>query len=429
MSTGIYGLERLRRQPAAVLGAGVSGSGAGTLLRSLDWEYEIFDEQSRAFGWTEAQACSVVVFSPGFPKDHPWLELARKAGKLLLGEVDFASAFWPGRIVAVTGTNGKTTLVKFLELLLKDADRQVCIGGNVGNSFAEVVAKNPEPNCTAILELSSFQTESLKILRPDSVIWTNFDEDHLDRHHDMSSYFKAKACLVERLRGDCFLSGVSVLEYSDAKNLKLAREPMVVVREEAEKLKIPLSSPFSSYPQRENLALAMAFAEEEKISMKVFRDTMEKFHGEPHRLERVASFGNATFWNDSKATNFSATLAACKSFVEKPFWIGGGQSKGGDLERFARRMAELVSKAYLIGETGPELRRMLSSLGLPCLSYGDLAKATRAAFVDAKKFTDILFSPGFSSFDSFPNYAARGKSFIDVVLRLKNNARASTALS
>ena len=429
MSTGICDLERLRGQPAAVLGAGVSGSGAGTLLRSLDWEYEIFDEQSRAFGWTEAQACSVVVFSPGFPKDHPWFELARKAGKLLLGEVDFASAFWPGRIVAVTGTNGKTTLVKFLELLLKDANRQVCIGGNVGNSFAEVVAKNPEPNCTAILELSSFQTESLQILRPDAVIWTNFDEDHLDRHHDMSSYFKAKARLVERLRGDCFLSGVSVLEYSDAKNLKLARKPRVVLREEIEQLMIPGSSVFSTFPQRENLALAMAFAEEAEVPMDVFLGAMKKFRGEPHRLERVARVGNATFWNDSKATNFSATLAACKSFVEKPFWIGGGKSKGGDLEKFAGRMADLVSKAYLIGETGPKLRKMLSSLGLPCLFFGDLSKATRAAFKDAKKITDVLFSPGFSSFDSFPSYAARGKSFIDVVLRLKNNARASTALS
>ena len=429
MSGRTFDWEELRRKPAAILGAGVSGSGAGTLLGSMNWEYATFDEQSRAFGWAEAQACSVVVVSPGFAVAHPWVKLAHKAGVETFGEVDFASAFWSGRVVAVTGTNGKTTLVHFLARLLKQSGRVAYVAGNVGKSFAELVAESSKEDATAVLELSSFQTETLKILRPDSVIWSNLDEDHLDRHGDFASYFQAKARLVDRLANGFFISGASVLAACRSLGMSLSSKPFVALRQDAEKISLPAGSPFRTFPQKENLAIAMAFAEEEGISDNDFEHALQGFRGAPHRLEQVTKVGQATFWNDSKATNFSAALAACRNLDCKPFWIGGGQSKGGNLEVFGKRLKNLVSRAYLIGETGPTLGKILSSIGLRALVFNDLAKAVGAAFDDVCEATDVLFSPGFASFDAYSNYASRGKSFVDIVLRLKNPVRRRNAVT
>jgi UDP-N-acetylmuramoylalanine--D-glutamate ligase len=199
--------HELRRKPVAILGAGVSGRGVEKLLHSLDWEYATFDQQSRAFGWTEAKACSVAVVSPGFAPDHSWIEIAKKAGMTVLGEADFASAFWPGKIVAVTGTNGKTTLVRFLAKLFNETNRSAVATGNIGYSFSDLVAERRDSSVTAMLELSSFQTENLRLLQPDAVIWTNVAEDHLDRHSDMPSYIRAKSHLVDRLESGPFLAG------------------------------------------------------------------------------------------------------------------------------------------------------------------------------------------------------------------------------
>jgi UDP-N-acetylmuramoylalanine--D-glutamate ligase len=153
---------------------------------------------------------------------------------------------------------------------------------------------------------------------------------------------------------------------------------------------------------------------------------LDGFVGEPHRLEKVATVGNATFWNDSKATNFSAALAACRHFAGKAFWIGGGQSKGADEEAFAYRFHKLVARAYLVGETGPSLGKRLSALGLPTKIFGELAQAVKAAFEDVREATDILFSPGFSSFDTYSDYSERGKTFVRYVLQLKDSTRMRT---
>lgn len=417
----------LRRKPAAILGAGVSGDGAGTLLRALEWEYQTYDERGRAFGLAEAQACSVVVVSPGFEVDHPWLVHAREAGVEIFGEADFASAFWPGPVVAVTGTNGKTTLARFIERLLREAGRPARALGNVGESFSAAAAEKPEPDETAVLELSSFQTETLRLLRPDAVVWTNFAEDHLDRHRDLSDYFRAKARLVEALpEGGTFLAGASVRESAEALGLALARSPLVARAEEAEGTELPAFSPFRALPQRETLALGLAFAREAGIGGEAVKKALAEFRGDPHRMEKVATVGRTTFWNDSKATNFAAALAACRHFAGKALWIGGGKDKGGDLAGFARRLRELVAGAYLVGETGPALGKLLAAMGSPVTICENLAKAVKAAYDDARDASDVLFSPGFASLDSFSGYEERGKTFVDLVLNLKSPARGRT---
>lgn len=420
--------QQLRRKPVAIFGAGVSGRGVEKLLRSLDWEYATFDQQSRAFGWTEAKACSVAVVSPGFAPDHSWVEIANKAGAIVLGEADFASVFWPGKIVAVTGTNGKTSLVRFLSKLFNETHRPAVATGNIGYPFSDLVAEKRGREITAILELSSFQTENLRLLQPDAVIWTNIEEDHLDRHGDMASYIRAKGQLVERLKSGPFLAGVSVLESVRQTGVTLSCQPKTIFREDANRISVPERSPFATFPQRENLALALAFANSQGISDETVIKVLEDFIGEPHRLEKVTTVGKATFWNDSKATNFSAALAACRNFAGKVFWIGGGQSKGADEEAFAYSLHKLVARAYLIGDTGPSLAKRLSSLGLPSKVFGELAQAVKVSFEDVREATDILFSPGFASFDAYSDYSERGKTFGRYVFQLNDHPHRRTSI-
>ena len=143
------------------------------------------------------------------------------------------------------------------------------------------------------------------------------------------------------------------------------------------------------------------------------------YQPEPHRLQKLETIGKATFWNDSKSTNLSSTLSACKNFSGNLFWIGGGRKKGGLIEEFAQKIKPFVNRAFLIGETGETLTRIFKKDQLPATFCESLELAIKKAFSKVTKKTNILFSPGFASFDSFSDYADRGNSFINHVLDLK----------
>ena len=192
--------ERIKyalRCPIAVFGDGVSGRAAARLARSFGAQVEIFEENGALFGPREAEWAKVVVSSPGFSKDHPWLALARKSGCAVVGELDFASIAWPGEIIAVTGSNGKTTVTEFLTKVLREADNEAVATGNIGHPLSAAALENASSSTVAVCEVSSFQAESLEFLRPSSVLWTSFSEDHLDRHADLHEYFEAKANLAK----------------------------------------------------------------------------------------------------------------------------------------------------------------------------------------------------------------------------------------
>ena len=195
-------LAPLVARPVAVFGAGVSGLGACALAGAMGAAHAVYDEKGSAFTAASAAGHRLVVFSPGFRPDHPWLALARAAGCACLGEIDFASLAWRGRIVAVTGTNGKTTLTEFLAHGLRGVGRKAVVAGNVGRSFAGIAAGEgaDSRDTTAVCEVSSFQAETLVHLRADATLWTNFAEDHLERPAGMGDYFAAKAVLAGRSR-------------------------------------------------------------------------------------------------------------------------------------------------------------------------------------------------------------------------------------
>lgn len=426
MSPASADLPDWRDGPVAVLGCGVSGQGAGALLRSRGAWVNFFDERggngvSADFDQRAAEAHDLVVYSPGFPPDHPWLARARAAGARVLGELDFASIYWPGAVVAVTGTNGKTTLTEFLVHALTRAGADAFAAGNVGRPLSRFF----EDGChtgVAVCEVSSFQAESLESLSPQAVLWTNFAEDHLERHGSMERYFAAKWRLVERLRRPCLLVGASVAEWAERLGYDLPGHTVVV----DERLAPPPDSVFASGPQRENYAIAWAYWERERHDPAILEAAARDFTLSPHRLQFVAERAGTRCWDDSKATNFAAAEAALASMQGPVLWIAGGKDKGGDLNAFAARVAPRVNAAFLMGETACALGRALSTHGVPTRTFASLEEAVAAAAIEAKPGANILLSPGFASLDQFSGYAERGERFARAVLSLKQDQAEAT---
>jgi len=414
--------------PVAVLGGGVSGMGALELLARVGGEGVLFDEKLSEngvvnnFGPEEAAKMPLAVYSPGFPPGHPWLHVAREAGGICLSELDFGAAYWPGALIAVTGTNGKTTLVEFLAHALRTIGRDAMATGNVGFPLSRLAAETfaggeNGAERVAVCEVSSFQAETLRHLEADSTIWTNFAEDHLERHGSMEAYFAAKWKLVERTRPGGALLGESAWRFAERLGFAVAEESRVF--SEGKQADCRLSGTvFATPPQKENFLMAEAWWRREGLPEDALFEAARSFKTGRHRLELVATIDGVAWWNDSKATNFHAVEAALGSFPGAVILIAGGRSKGGDLEGFARRIAPRVRLAFLIGETAPALSSAMRSAAVDHVVCRDLAEAVRKASVAARPADQVLLSPGFSSFDMFRDYQDRGNRFTALVNNL-----------
>jgi len=416
------------RRPVAVFGMGVSGKAVLSCLANHGVRCVSYDEKPDSvfgvrhiFGDREALLHDLVVYSPGFTQDHPWLKAARAANVLCLGEMDFAALFWHGVILAVTGTNGKTTLTDFLAAAVRRNGGEAVAVGNIGQPLSCVPELSESKGSVAVCEVSSFQAEGLHYFRPQAVLWTNFEEDHLDRYPDMKTYFAAKWNLVERLGRPRLIIGEQVEQWAHKLGYILPSFAQVVRRSEGAHL-IPPESFFTTYPQQENYLIARAYWLSEGLPVSVLEETARRFSLRKHRLAKVADIDGTAFWNDSKGTNFHAVEAALRTFDKPVLWLGGGKCKGGDLRAFAARIAPQVKEAFLIGDTGPELLGHFQALGKKARLFSSLEAATAAAHATAKSGDVVLFSPGFSSFDMFANYAERGLCFETYVLGLKQSA-------
>ncbi|MEI7602911.1 MAG: UDP-N-acetylmuramoyl-L-alanine--D-glutamate ligase [Opitutae bacterium] len=409
-------------RPAAILGSGVSGRAVADALSLAGFASVIYDEkgENRQFGPDEAGRHDLLIYSPGFAQSHPWLLAARRAGLHCLSELDFGAIMWCGASIAITGTNGKTTLTEFLSFAHKRAGLNAIACGNVGLPITALSNTSSNAAFLAVVEVSSFQGEDLRHFTPEVVLWTNFDEDHLDRHGDLESYFRAKFKLIERMiPGGILIVGESVVTHAEKFGISLPPETVVATRDEVNG-KIPTGSIFESWPQRENWSLAVKYWQAKGIPIRILEESAKLFRAAPHRLKKVAEARGVEFWNDSKGTNFHAVYAALAQFDIPVRWIGGGKWKGGDLKRFAEQVSPKIESAYLIGETAPDLLKTFEALGKPARIYNSLQDAVVAAAKDAHGPMAILLSPGFSSFDQFAGYAERGVVFERAAVALSN---------
>jgi UDP-N-acetylmuramoylalanine--D-glutamate ligase len=399
----------------------VSGQGVLSLLAALGATGQLYDEfadtAAKTFAPPTAAGHGLVIFSPGFPPNHPWLETARAAGCVCLGELDFASLFWPGELLAITGTNGKTTLTEFLTHALTLAGRRAHMTGNVGYPFSRLVVEQAGRVDIAVCEVSSFQAETLQYLRPNAAFWTNFAEDHLERHPGMDAYFAAKGRLLARTPSGAVFVGSSVQKYAQQTGHALPASWAIATEGQQADTRLA-GTVFRTYPQLENFLLALAWWRYAGLPEDKLYAAARGFQLGAHRFAKVGERRGVTFWNDSKATNFHAVEAALATFAAPVLWIGGGKSKGGDLAGFVGRIAARIRHAFLIGETQPALAGFCRAQRVPFTLCGNLEEAVRSAFAGAASGDHILLSPGFASFDMFRGYDDRGRQFESIVEKL-----------
>ena len=417
--------------PVAVLGNGISGRAAKDLLHKKSQAQDMFDEKGKCFAQENARKCSLVVCSPGFSPDHPWIKLAKEEGKTIISELDLGICYSMERsLVGITGTNGKTSLATILNHVANQVGYSSMTLGNIGYPLTRAVADKGTNGKIIFLETSSFQATQSSCLCTDSLLWTNFTPDHLDYHKSEKEYFLAKL----KLANDCkdasnVWVGESVI--SSAQRLGVSLNPDFKVVRSLTKQEIPrnLNSCFKSIPQLENLAFAIQWFDYLGISRNHFFEALDGYQLEPHRLQKIDCVNQVSFWNDSKSTNLASVLAACRSFSEKIIWIGGGKNKGQDANDFAKFLAPFLYRAYLIGEMSSAVNECLARRGIQSVSCKSLKDALHQAFQSATHKQNILFSPGFSSFDMFLNYAERGKTFKSLVFDLKRSTQETTNLN
>lgn len=419
-------IEPLLSTPVAVIGHGVSGQAIGGLVSRIGAHCTYYDAKSRSaiheFTAEVASKHKLVIFSPGFEIDHPWLETARKAGCVVMGEMEFGARFWKGKLYCVTGSNGKTTTTELLVSSFNAAGTAAFGVGNIGRPLSDIALRAECEGKIAVCETSSFQSESADKLRIDGLIWLNLYDNHLDRHGSMKAYFAAKWKLVERLNSPVLVVGESVAKFADEFGYKLPSYTRVVGPKSFESWPMPHTSAYYVRKQAENLLLVRSFWSELGLDSEILRKSAENLEPLPFRMNLLPGPDGITFWNDSKATNYAACFGALENFKDKVVWIGGDKNRDENPETLAAGLAPRVKVAILTGETALALRECLARRGVPVQCVSSLADAVLAARHAAQPGDNVLFSPAHSSHDAYRDYMERGRHFESIVARLGDPA-------
>jgi UDP-N-acetylmuramoylalanine--D-glutamate ligase len=343
-----------------------------------------------------------VIASPGIEIHAPILKAARARGIPVMGELELAYQFCrSARIIAVTGTNGKTTTTRLVGSLLKTYGHDPCVAGNIGRPFIEAVDEI-HPQTIVVLEVSSFQLETVHTFRPHVSVFLNFAANHLDRHRSLRDYFDAKCQILAHQTEHDFAVVSRHLAL-----LPTARPRVLYYEKTLPELKyLALSA-----HQRANLAAALTACRVLDPAVGPGRLDLSQALAIPHRVEFVGEVNRVRFYDDSKATNVAATLAALEMFDAPLVPILGGHHKGGDYSPLARAIArKRVERVVLIGEASTKILRTLHRVGFERVSLvRDLKEAV--ALAARHPGSVCLLSPACSSFDMFKNYEERGEAF------------------
>lgn len=394
----------------------------------------------------------LVVLSPGVPTDLPAVQATRRAGVKIISEVELAGWFLKGRMIGVTGSNGKTTTTTLIGELLKSLGEDVVVGGNIGNPLTGLVEKTSDRSWT-VAELSSFQLESIDRLRVHVAVVTNVTPDHLDRHASLEDYVRAKRRIFENQ------------DESDWAVLNATDETVVGMGSTAPSRKVYFSlggrntfaGPAAVYerdgvirstmferdvetnvialneiplPGRHNVenvmaALGATFCARGALAgdLAVLRDAIKSFKGVEHRIEFVAEIKGAKFYNDSKATNVDSTTKALESFDRNVILILGGKDKGSDYTVLAPLIRERVKLIVLLGAASGKIADQLT--GTAAMVRARTMEEVVSRSIEGSEAGDtVLFAPACASFDMFENYEHRGRVFKEEVRKRAREAGA-----
>jgi UDP-N-acetylmuramoylalanine--D-glutamate ligase len=428
----------LKRKGASVFVSDIGSIADGHRAR-LEQAGIAFEERGHT---DRAMEGDLLVLSPGVPSDAPIVRAWKNAGKQVVAEIEVASWYCKSRIIAVTGSNGKTTVVTWLADVWKRAGRAHLLAGNVGTAFSEVVEQT-SPDVDLILEVSSFQLDHIDRFRARVAVLLNITPDHLNRYHNQfEEYIASKMQLPgHQTRDDVLIYG-----YDDP-----------VVKRQVEKLAsqpdAPASLPFSSevevpgiflrngmiriktdqydeevlpmkqlaLPGKHNLrnGLAVALAARIcEIDKGPIRESLSGFEGVPHRLQKVRDLDGVAWYNDSKATNVNAVWYALTSFNRPVILIMGGRDKGNDYSELATEIRKKVKLIVAIGEGKEAIRGQLQGIA-PVIWFADsMQDAVQKCYMKAERGDVVLLSPACASFDMFESYEDRGLRFIQSVMTL-----------
>jgi len=374
----------------------------------------------------------LIVVSPGVPVDAPPLVQARSVGESVIGEIEFAAQFLLGPIVAITGSNGKTTTTTLAGEILTAAGFSALVGGNIGTPAISLVER-AKPETVIVLEVSSFQLETIQTFRPKVAVVLNVTPDHLDRHRTFEVYVDAKARIFENQQGSDFAAlnaddptcvaigartRAQVFWFSRQKEVQQGawvREGNILFRDGSGQREIMLVDeiPLKGAHNLENVLAAVCAGALMGCAPEKIRQAVRDFKAVEHRLEFVATINGVDYYNDSKATNVDATIKALESFSANIHLILGGKDKGSDYTVLNELLRQRAKRVYTIGAAAAKIESQIKNVEV--VHAETLENAIRKAHSAAQPGDVVLLAPACASFDQFKNYEQRGQVFKEIV--------------
>ena len=451
-------MMELKNKRVLVVGLGKSGLSAAMFLREQGARVTVSDTRSAVALAKEIPALleagimvesgghglltfrrqDLIVVSPGVPMDTPEVKQVVAFGLPVIGELELASRYLQGRVVAITGSNGKTTTTTLVGKIFADAGVPTLVGGNIGLPVIDLVAKSG-PETVSVLEVSSFQLETVVEFHPWIAVVLNITPDHLDRHGSFESYAAAKARITQRQTVDDFLvlnaedkaaqmvalkTKAQVFWFSGRRPIKQGAfvhgESILFIPREGAKAEpvMPIGDiHLKGSHNVENVLAAVCAARLAKIPAESIRASVAGFAAVEHRLELVKIVNGVEFYNDSKATNVDAAMKAVASFAGGIHLILGGKDKDSDYGSMSGMLKERVKIVYTIGSAAEKIERELQGV-VKIVSAETLQVAVAKAAKAAAIGDVVLLSPACSSFDQFENYEQRGRVFRQLVNEL-----------
>lgn len=450
----------LKEKRFLVAGTGRSGIAAAELLKRQGFALRLYDgntkldikafyEKNPALKDIEIllgdlceedmNAVDILVLSPGIPVDLPMVTAMKEKGIAVWGEIELAYTFAKGRVLAITGTNGKTTTTSLLGEILKSHFSDVKVVGNIGIPYTSVAADTTEETVTAA-EISSFQLETIHHFAPKVTAILNITPDHLNRHHTMENYIAAKEDITKNQTPE----DLCVLNYEDAVLRKFGEElktkvawfssqrelangfylkdDTIYASSNGEKTEIIKTNELNLLGRHnyENVMAAAAMALGVDVPLDIIKETLRRFTAVEHRIEYVTEKRGIRFYNDSKATNPDAAIQGIGAMNRPTYLIGGGCDKGSSYDEWFDAFDGKVKELVLIGQTREQIAETAEKHGFTEITMADsMEEAVRICYDHAKSGDAILLSPACASFGMFKNYEERGRIFKEIVRSLE----------
>lgn len=452
----------LKGQKCLVVGSGISGIGAVTLLHQMEAEIILFDEKlsieelnhkipegicaqtvSGVLPEAVSEQVDVAVLSPGVPTDIPMVNRLREKGVRIIGEIELGYLAEQGKVAAITGTNGKTTTTTLVGDILKAhyGEDKTFVVGNIGNPYTLEAMKTGKDTVT-VGEISSFQLETVDTFHPQVSAILNVTPDHLNRHYTMEAYAAAKENIARKQTAEevCVLNHeneytrafgkicpAKVVYFSSARQLEngyfFKGENICKAEDGREQVLLNIHTDMNlvGICNVENVMAAIAIAEGMQVPMETILSVIKNFKAVEHRIEFVASKKGVDYYNDSKGTNPDAAIQGIKAMNKPTILIGGGYDKHSEYDEWIESFGEKVKCLVLIGQTREKIAACARNHGFENIKMADtFEECLRYCTEHAQKGDAVLLSPACASWGMFPNYEIRGKMFKDYVNSLED---------